>query len=528
MISISSLSNPNPPLPTPVLSPLLPGPKISSESHLNSALDSAITGRPRFVGDLNPESVFIASVAARSPPQRDLTQCGVWASSPAGSTSSASQPPEPAPKEVAVLRPYHAYLESIGAFSLPTPRTQKALIDIYFFSVHPLFPVLDHEAFRKAVENSTVSTPLLHAVLLVAARHPTATKHLPSSPRIFAASTAVKVKALLDGDIERDRVTKVRIYALLAFHSEGPSGNETASLNLSTAVHHAYSLGLHLNRPEIQPTDLNLWWSLWALDALQASLCGRPVGVRREDVSLPFPDGVSTPFLTILKITDLLGEVIQLYRPTNDRAGWDEKDFPPLEIPPSTTPETANTLRLYYNAVAILSHRHAPPTSASFRRRLNSAKDIISLFPASADSPTTVFPPVPIVPYAVSLALTTFYSMFRKTREGGHAEFVRACEILEGLGTTWYFAGAMARMGRQAADAAERIRVEEAAGVLRDLQGGSAMMVEDVVYSGDGPNMELDEWFLQLFPDLAAPTGMILFNDGGCAGDDAMCGGWGG
>jgi hypothetical protein len=493
--SLVPVANPPPTVPAP--SP--PQPPIADLDTISTA-----TSRPRFVGDLNPESVFLTSAA---PQQRDLTECGVW----------SSQTPETPPPHRAftqnIPRAYLAYLDSIGAFSLPTPQSREGLISIFFASVNSLLPFVHESTFRAQHADSTVSVPLLHAVLLVAARHPASAKHLPpgASARSFAATTADKVAALLHIGIERDRVTLTRIHALLALHSEGPGGNEAASLQLSTAIHHAYSLGLHLHRAVINREEQELWWVLWMLDSLQASLCGRPVGVRREDVSVPTPVSAGTWFDASLRITDMLADVIALYRPGNISAEW-ESEWTPLSslIPETAEGEVADTLRLFYHAVSILSHRSpdTPTPSPSYLRRLESAQAILRLFAARKQ-----WPPFPVVPYAMSLALTTFYSILRRGEGGARESFVSACEILEALGTYWWFAGAMAKMGR---GGLERLQVKEAAGALRDLGGGGGEARRES--AGEQGDDGIEAWFLQFFPDLAAPVGWVGFGDGWDAG----------
>ncbi|KAI5842373.1 hypothetical protein BZA05DRAFT_477518 [Tricharina praecox] len=536
--------NPNPLLP---LTPPPPPPTPPGDHPEAST-------RPRFVGDLNPESVFLTSAAV--PQQRDLAECGVWA---VPSPTSPQPPPQHHQHHQQqhvhhqqqhhqqhrqhqhnphipphLPRAYLTYLDSIGAFSLPTLRAREALVGIFFECVQPLLPLLDEPVFRDQHAKSTVSIPLLHAVLMVSARYPNAARYLPAgvSARSFAQSTADKVEALLHGGVERERLTLVRIHALLAFHSEGPSGNEIASLHLSTAVHHAYSLGLHLDRRVINREELRLWWVLWALDALQASLCGRPVGVRREDVSVPTPEqwGERGLFVAAMTIADVLTDVIKLYRPGNTVSGW-EGPWITLEslLPPGgDTGVAANTLRLFYHAVTILSYRSSfassfvsTHTSASYARRMSSAHAILALFSAPNNNP---FPPLPVVPYAVSLALTSFFSALRADPDSPHtaeykSSFLRACSILEELSTYWFFAGAMAAMGRQAI---ERMAVKEAAGVLRVLSGNAGE--EQTVNVGDAGGGEdgVEAWFLQLFPDLALPTG--LFGNG--AGDAVGALGW--
>lgn len=515
------ITSPASPNPSPLL-PLTPPPPPTSPRDPPES-----STRPRFVGDLNPESVFLTSAAV--PLQRDLAECGVWA---APALASPHPPPQRQQhqqhqqhqRSTHVPLPhmppaYRAYLDAIGAFSLPAPRAREALVSIFFDCVQPLLPILDAAAFREQCANSTVSVPLLHAVLMVAARHPSAARYLPAgvSARSFAQTTAEKVEALLHGGVERERLALVRIHALLGLHSEGPSGNETASLHLSTAVHHAYSLGLHLDRRVINREELRLWWVLWALDALQASLCGRPVGVRREDVSVPTPEqcGERGLFAAAMAVASVLAEVISLYRPGNTASGW-EGPWISLEslLPADETGVAADTLRLFYHAVAILSHRSSasPDTaSASYARRMASADAVVALFRAPNKA---LFPPLPIVPYAVALALTSYFSILRADPDSPHTaahktSFLCACSILEELDTYWFFAGAMAAMGRQAV---ERMAVKEAAGVLRVLSGGAgeelAVGPADAAAGEDG----VEAWFLQLFPDLALPTG--LFGDG--------------
>lgn len=562
--------------------------------------------RPRFVGDLNPEAVFLTSAAA--PQQRDRTECGVWAKpgSPAAEPPRPPHPPQPSHRSSGggsgdgagagnaaqrIPREYRAYLDSIGAFALPAAGARAALIDIFFASVAPLLPLLDEAAFRAQHARAAVSLPLLHAVLLVAARHPHAAPHVAgggAGVRAFAAVAAAKVRALLHGGVERDRLTLARIHALLALHAEGPGGTEAASLQLATAVHHAHSLGLHLDRRAPDAHELALWWSLWALDPLHAALCGRPLGVRREDVSAPQPQpltpqtpqtpqtpptthhaaggdgsGSGSPWLApSQQLAQLLADVIELYRPApgGPLRVW-ARPWPPLTafVPAAAAGEAPDTLRLLYHAVAILSHRlpppgtPAPPTApASYRRRLDSAHAILALFAARP----ALWPPLPLVPYAVALALTTFYAALRRDARA-RAAFVTACAILERLGACWWFAGAIARMGRVSLD---RVQVKQAAGALRDLGcaapaspavaattvpasstttstatsaaatisaatvsaaataagGGDACTVAaDDDGDGIGPDDDgIEAWFLQFFPDLAAPPGWAGFGDG--------------
>lgn len=107
------------------------------------------------------------------------------------------------------------------------------------------------------------------------------------------------------------------MYGLLSLHSpDGPHGNEVASMNLCAAIHHAHSIGLHLQRGGGSGGgEARLWWCLWGLDRLHAAINGRPVVARGEDASIDFPEDAEGAFKGMLRLAGLLEEVIALYRP---------------------------------------------------------------------------------------------------------------------------------------------------------------------------------------------------------------------
>lgn len=64
-------------------------------------------------------------------------------------------------------------------------------------------------------------------------------------------------------------------------------------------------------------------------------------------------------------------------------------------------------------------------------------------------------PPHPIVPYAISLSMGVSYRQLRSSRLITHYDRAKAsleacCSLLEDLGSQWYSAEAMARLGRKA------------------------------------------------------------------------------
>jgi hypothetical protein len=105
----------------------------------------------------------------------------------------------------------------------------------------------------------------------------------------------------------------------------------------------------------------------------------------------------------------------------------------------------------------MISHRSrginkAQPTTASSVRQTLSAQRVILIL--SKECPSNL-PPLPVIPYAVSLSMSVAYRAFRQTKVLTHKERAReelktCCELLEEMKTAWWSAGAMAELGRAA------------------------------------------------------------------------------
>jgi hypothetical protein len=299
---------------------------------------------PRFVGDLNPESVFLG--AGGDSPSSDIAtdrnEVGIWVSSlpePPVKNKNSKRPfqvHETSQKPVITSaadspEKYHleAYLSSLYANVPPTPSCVEILLPLYLSSIHPIYPIVDEQSCALFKSPYKLPIVLLQSVLLVASRHPDAKSHLRLSasgdllkPQEFALRLEDRIKALLYAGGERDRMVLIRVYALLSLGG----GTEDASRNLSLAIHHAHTLGLHIRNSKAE----DLWWCLWTLDKLQAAMNGRPIFVRLEDVSIGGPskssEGKGAAFRVMVKLAELLEDVIALYRPRNEK-DWD-KPFP--------------------------------------------------------------------------------------------------------------------------------------------------------------------------------------------------------
>lgn len=119
-------------------------------------------------------------------------------------------------------------------------------------------------------------------------------------------------------------------------------------------------------------------------------------------------------------------------------------------------------MELFYHSVAMLSHKsHSPnnpgrATASHVRQSLSSVR-VISIL--QNESPNDL-PPLPIVPYAISTAMTVAYRQFRQSkllshRKRGKEDLKTCCNLLNRLRTSWWSAGAMADLGCAALKKAE-------------------------------------------------------------------------
>lgn len=327
---------------------VIPGPSMAARTE-------------RFVGDLNPEAVIRERLDGSSAkPYRD--RIGLWISSsetqgdddgigksyhvqasgavdPSAGGQLSRQPIETIASFM--RQQYAAALNSCERLPLTT---RDRLFPVYFSRVNHILPLLDKEAFLRAHSDGTASVFVERAICLVAAKDPEAESSLRVtidgsilSPRQFCSEVYKGLVVAMNAGLEQDRIAAIRTLALMSLHCEGFEGAEAASMHLCQAVHLAQTAGLHLNRPGREPGDAlsRLFWCLWTLDKMHASIGGRPVILADRDIGIEKPDNQTltsrSAFDVWLSISDLLATVISLYRPGADHdVGW-EDSFPTFE-----------------------------------------------------------------------------------------------------------------------------------------------------------------------------------------------------
>lgn len=442
---------------------------------LSALMDSTAQ---QFISDLHPEAGFLErnSSRPRHPGAKATANVGVWVDKQewnelirqrdAATSGSASDSQDRMPK--------------------PTPSQIAGLVDVYFRKIHPMLPLIDELEFREAFAAGVVPEPYLYAICIVAAKDKEAEpllrlpdSDIPVAPRDFCSSLQSSVKAALAVTGRYDRLTLIRMNALISFHIEGPDGAEDASMFVTQAMHHCQTLGLHLGQQSSLPTRSTrpmklLFWTIWTLDRFNAAINGRPIIMADHDIAIePFERGESEfpAFEILLKIAHIMNDVIGFYRPGNPPTvtGWEDV-FPGFEeiIDDlngwTLSPALLATLHLAYLVTAILSHRSKGVkdvqslTTPSYVRQSIAAIQITRMMRPER---LATLHALPILPYAISLALSVSYQRLRQDQlrhlqEDARMDFEACCVILHDLRQTYSSSDAMATLAQKVTDELRR------------------------------------------------------------------------
>lgn len=450
---------------------------------LSALMDSTAQ---QFISDLHPEAGFLERNPShqKHPGAKALTNVGVWVdrqewnelirvrdAANAGTAGDA-----------------HSSAAADGVRNLPRPQSSQmaGLVDVFFRRLHPMLPFIDEVEFREAYAVGAVPEPYVHAICLVAAKDKEAEPFLRTpdtepyvAPRDFCSSLQNSVKSALATSSRYDRLTLIRMNALMSFHIEGPEGAEDASLFVTQAMHHCQTLGLHLGQQSSLPTRSTrpmklLFWVIWTLDRFNAAINGRPIIMADHDIAIePFEKAESEypAFDILLRIAHIMNDVIGFYRPGNPPTitGWEDV-FPGFEeiideLQGWTLPPTIlATLHIAYLVTAILSHRSKgirdvqSATTPSYVRQSLAAIQVTRLMRPER---LGTLHALPLLPYAISLALSVFYQRLRQDQlrhqqEDARIDFESCCTTLHELRRTWSSADAMAILAQRVLDELRR------------------------------------------------------------------------
>jgi hypothetical protein len=286
----------------------------------------------RFVGDLNPESVFLT---AESPP--DLSNVGFWVrNSRTGATEqyqsrvSTRQPKSAAFSSLdpVVHQFVLPYLEGWCLAMTPSQVDYAALYSIYFDKIHPILPVLDKESYDVMDSSDPGAIVLKQGICLVASKQDAAKDHLSlptggdgTSHEAFGRNMSSAMRTALDLGLVTDKKTLVQAFSLLYLFCQGTESSDLSAELCSRAIHHALTIGVHVSSSnDDEQYSEKLFCSVWALDILNAAFHGRPILMHARDFGrdLDAAIGRQRPcFQLLLRVVKILDAVINLYRPSS-------------------------------------------------------------------------------------------------------------------------------------------------------------------------------------------------------------------
>lgn len=306
----------------------------------------------RFIGDLNPESMFFAATSPQMAMSPGEDHVGIWIprKALAGfrkslSSSGASQSPGPDPLLANILLPY---MQRQCQQLLPAAFHYASLYRIYLQEIHPIFPVIDLQTLDKSSSEQSPSTLLVkQAVCLAASTSPRAVRFLQLSsgnsepPETDSGNSASQlasaIRTSVDMGFVTDPVVVVQVLTTLAFFTQFSHQSNLSAEITARAISHSQTIGLHLDVPSTRKNHeylTRLFCCVWVLDKLNAAFQGRPTMLHEQDFGRDLTRTLTSQegcFRLLLKIVSFLDAIIVLYRPAGGSSRNLLKEIPSFE-----------------------------------------------------------------------------------------------------------------------------------------------------------------------------------------------------
>ncbi|KAK1494885.1 hypothetical protein CABS01_11113 [Colletotrichum abscissum] len=362
------------------------------------------------------------------------------------------------------------YLEEEGAYLELPKSTTDILLPIYNMLLDDLIPVLDGAAIFRDYSNGQASIFLLRAVSLIACKFRQAAPFLRIcedgailDQRHFASILLKGLDVSIKADLEPDRITKVQILALMHLHNDGLSGLDRSSGYLSQAISEAWAISLHVKVPvnsDQERCDF-LWWTLRNFDRLNKPVMGAaPFMIDDTDIGVeriaPRKDHYRSQLMAIsLSLGDLMKTATRIYKASSTATDDDFDAFPTFsELTTNVCMDGFQRshrlyLQIWYHVAAMLSCRYSGPESVQYQRRLSSADSVLRI--VCLEEPANL-PPLPLVPYAMSMSTTVVYRALRdgeRAPEEAYKDLGACYDNLVILSRLWTSAKGVARLVRR-------------------------------------------------------------------------------
>ncbi|ESZ98224.1 hypothetical protein SBOR_1400 [Sclerotinia borealis F-4128] len=454
---------------------------LSGGTHIRtntSQSQKAPPSQSRFIGDLNPESIFIAATSPDAIRGVLPNSVGVFLSSSLGKRSFHSSNIQQTSSNLfygspPLIRDVLVPLMEQECLSTMPPIPHLGVLScIYFEKINPIFPIINEAKYYNLPPSDPARILLEQAVCLAASKNFSAAKHLvldetnsPMSCRAFGEKISGAMRLIMELGIVTDKLILIQALCLLSLFTDNSSTDDIASQFSGKAAHYLQGMGLHLEGQQ-EDASTKLLCCVYALDRMNAAFHGRPVLMHERDLRKDLHQCFKQqepPFRLFLQVILLLESVIEIYRPLNQSkdVGMDVI-FPSFEELVSEfgaaqigTASLA-TIEVFYHSISIISHRShiwAEPnrSSASYLRQSLSTSILSFTTPHELQDQLVLFP---FVPYAISLSLSIAYREMRHNKLPAHrmrarGQFQASCRLLEGLEGKYWTAANAATMGKK-------------------------------------------------------------------------------
>ena len=332
-----------------------PSPLTREENPLNGEpeRDGSASLNSQFIGDLNPEGIFLTAMSPNAIRSAVDDGVGVWLAK--ALTSKGLQPASELPISSQSSLFYGSasllpkvlvpVLEEETLSTLPPPPSIMALSNMYFEILHPIIPLIDQNRFENLPTTDPRRILLQQGICLAASKSFISNQHLilpgsdsPLTYREFGNRLSAAMRLILELGLVTDKIIRIQAFGLMSHFTNGPDNGDVASQLLSRAMQHTVSLGLHQQGHYERDADqygITLFCSLWALDRMNAAFGGRPVMMHDRDIGWDLErcfESQQPCFRLILEVTLLLDKVIRLYTPSYSQENSELKfEFPSFE-----------------------------------------------------------------------------------------------------------------------------------------------------------------------------------------------------
>jgi hypothetical protein len=302
--------------------------------------DSSLRSSRRFIGDLNPESVFrsVTSPETTTRGKSSQNSVGTWLVDSLTSSGRESENritmqnsiffnPSPATQKLLT-----SLLETECFTVLPPTPYLSQLLSFYVEEIHPLLPLIDVKSFQRDIDRNS-KVLLSQAMCLLASMNPQCKSLLylpdetePLPPRVFGRRIFCAMRCAIELGAVTNKLVLIQALGSLSLFTEGPEGPETSSQLCARMVQLVQTLGLHIQRGSNyeEEYEVTCLCCAWALDRLNAAIHGRPVLMHERDIGMNLDKcfEVQKPaFRLLLSVIRQLDQVIDLYRPHSTSNG---------------------------------------------------------------------------------------------------------------------------------------------------------------------------------------------------------------